>query len=343
MLVWGGSIPTGFNDGALYNPTTDSWRAISNVNAPSQRVDPKFVWTGTEFIVWGGNFNNAELIDGAAYNPTSNTWRSIASPAGFSGRGFIRAVWTGSEMVVWGGGNVTTPSTFVNTGARYNPITDTWTLMDTLNAPQARGHHEIIWSGSEVVIFGGAGDGFANLNTGARYNPVTDTWNNLSLTSTPSARRHFTALWTGSTMVVYGGLGSGTLNTTHSWSPADFSDQIPNSWRITWFGSDYRHMPAAALAADPDKDGSSNLVEYEAETSPTDAAEGFASAIAMVPTIKWYSITGRSYQILRKANLNDVQWTTVVNDYVATSGYSVYYDTSASQSQGYYLVEILPE
>jgi hypothetical protein len=343
MLVWGGSLPTGLNDGALYNPTTDSWRAISNLNAPSQRVDPKYVWTGTEFIVWGGNFNNVELIDGSAYNPNDNTWRPIATPSGFSGRGFIRAVWTGNEMVIWGGGNVNTPSSFVDTGARYNPSLDLWTPMSSLNVPQARGHHEIVWTGTEVVIFGGAGTGFVNLFSGARYNPGTDTWNSLSLSSTPEPRRHFTAAWTGTSMLVYGGLGSSVLNTIYSWSPSDFSDQIPNTWRIQFFGTDYRHKPGAALTADADMDGSTNLVEYEAETSPIDAASGFASSIAMTPSVKWYSVPGRSYRILRKSNLNDTQWTTVSDAYVATSGYSIYFDTSASQAEGYYLVEILPE
>jgi N-acetylneuraminic acid mutarotase len=343
MLVWGGSIPSSFNDGALYNPVTDTWRAVSAVNAPSQRFDPKFVWTGTEFIVWGGNFNNVELVDGAAFNPSNNTWRTIAVPSGFAGRGFIRAVWTGSEMVIWGGGDVTTSSTFVSTGARYNPTADSWTLMSNLNVPQARGHHEIIWTGTEVVIFGGAGTGFVNLNTGGRYDPVTDTWNALSTSSAPTARRHFTAVWTGITMLIYGGFNGSALNTISSWSPADFSDQIPNSWRVTFFGSDYRHKPGAVEDGDPDKDGSTNLVEYEAETSPVDAASGFASSIVMTPSIKWYSVVGRSYRILRKSNLNDPQWTTVLDAYVATSTYSIYFDTSASQPQGYYLVEILPQ
>ena len=34
------------------------------------------------------------------------------------------AVWSGNEMIVWGGSDI---NTFLNTGGRYNPSTDSWT------------------------------------------------------------------------------------------------------------------------------------------------------------------------------------------------------------------------
>ncbi len=43
MLVWGGEAetpslnPIAYNDGALYDPTQDSWQAISSNDAPSGR------------------------------------------------------------------------------------------------------------------------------------------------------------------------------------------------------------------------------------------------------------------------------------------------------------------
>ena len=45
------------------------------------------------------------------------------------------AVWTGTEMIVWGGIN---GSSYLNTGGRYNPGTDSWTATSTTNAPDAR-------------------------------------------------------------------------------------------------------------------------------------------------------------------------------------------------------------
>ncbi len=343
MIIWGGSAPNaGYNDGALYDPVTDTWSPMSSVNAPSQRIDAKFAWTGTEFIVWGGSFNNTDLITGAAYNPQTDTWRTIATPTGFSGRGFIKAVWSGQEMIIWGGGSVSASSTFFDTGARYNPTTDSWTLMTTTGAPQARAHFDPVWTGSHYVVFGGAGTGFVQLNTGGKYDPTTDTWTALTTVSAPSARRHHTSIWTGVSMLVYGGYNGSGINSLVSWSPQDFSDSIANSWRTEYFGSDYRHKNGSAQDADPDKDGSDNLTEYTAETSPIDAAEGFASNLVITPTVNWYSIPGRTYKILRKNDLNDANWTVLTNSFVASEGYSTYYDTSSSQSQGYYLVEIVP-
>ncbi|MCA9978014.1 MAG: cadherin-like domain-containing protein, partial [Anaerolineales bacterium] len=51
MVVWGGSYDT---TGGLYNPTTNSWRAMNTANAPIPRNDHTAIWTGQEYIVWGG-------------------------------------------------------------------------------------------------------------------------------------------------------------------------------------------------------------------------------------------------------------------------------------------------
>ena len=60
MIVWGGNGLSGdLNTGARYNPITNSWTAISTVNAPLGRQFPQSVWTGTEMIVWGGGNGGA--------------------------------------------------------------------------------------------------------------------------------------------------------------------------------------------------------------------------------------------------------------------------------------------
>src|SRR5207249_3442542 len=83
---------------------------------------------------------------------------------------------------------------------------DTWTPTSLTNAPIARSGHTAVWTGSEMIVWGGAG-----MNTGGRYNPVTDSWTDTSTTNAPSERSGHTAVWTGSEMIVWG--GSPTLNT----------------------------------------------------------------------------------------------------------------------------------
>ena len=56
------------------------------------------------------------------------------------------------------------------------PSTDHWRTMAISNAPTERYGHTAIWTGSEMIVWGGDGDNFQFLNTGGKYNPSTDTW-----------------------------------------------------------------------------------------------------------------------------------------------------------------------
>ena len=86
-------------------------------------------------------------------------------------------------MIVWGGYD---GSNNLNTGGRYNPSTDSWTATSTTNAPTGRDHHTAVWTGSEMIVWGGV-NGFY-LNTGGRYNPSTDSWTATSTTNAPTGR-----------------------------------------------------------------------------------------------------------------------------------------------------------
>ena len=83
-------------------------------------------------------------------------------------------------------------------------IDDTWTATSTTNAPSARGDHTAVWTGTEMIVWGGFNFPVGYLNTGGRYNPSTDTWTATSTTNAPK-RDGFTAVWTGSEMIVWGG------------------------------------------------------------------------------------------------------------------------------------------
>lgn len=61
-------------------------------------------------------------------------------------------------MIVWGGD--------FNNGGRYNPVADSWTAVRTNGAPSARSSHTAVWTGSEMIVWGGA--------NGTNY--VGDTW-----------------------------------------------------------------------------------------------------------------------------------------------------------------------
>ena len=62
-------------------------------------------------------------------------------------------------MIVWGGyysGSV------LNGGGRYNPVADSWTAVTTTGAPAARYRHTAVWTGSEMIVWGGFNGNYFN-------------------------------------------------------------------------------------------------------------------------------------------------------------------------------------
>jgi N-acetylneuraminic acid mutarotase len=89
---------------------------------------------------------------------------------------------------------------------------DTWTATTITNAPVARYLHTAVWTGSEMIVWGGR-PGAHYLNTGGRYSPATDSWTATSTTNAAPRAGH-TAVWTGSEMIVWGGFDAGGYSNT---------------------------------------------------------------------------------------------------------------------------------
>src|SRR5262249_53711675 len=104
---------------------------------------------------------------GGRYDPATDTWMATSTTGAPSARYGHTAVWTVTEMIIWGG-NTGYPSYLpLNTGGRYNPATNTWVAISTDGAPSPRYLHTAVWTGTKMIVWGGAGPG--SLNTGARY------------------------------------------------------------------------------------------------------------------------------------------------------------------------------
>ena len=109
-------------------------------------------------------------------------------------------------MIVWGGENLTGYG--LNTGGRYNPSTDSWTATSITNAPAARADHTAVWTGSEMIVWGGI---YVNQNIGTVFNTGGEVQSQHGQLDShqhyqcASARFQHTAVWTGSEMIVWGG------------------------------------------------------------------------------------------------------------------------------------------
>jgi N-acetylneuraminic acid mutarotase len=211
LIYYGGGDGAAATDGgAHYQLATDSWGAIS-ANTPGLRIYGASLAVDDQFFTWGGWNNGVNLNTGYLYNPVSDTWKEVSTINAPSPRSSMSAVWTGSRVIVWGGCDGYFPACEFkkSDGASYDPATDTWTSISSLGAPSPRDSHATVWTGSEMIVWGGASQKDANgpLGTGAIYNPATDTWRPMSMQGALTAMIDPAAVWMIDKMVVWGGFG----------------------------------------------------------------------------------------------------------------------------------------
>ncbi len=142
-------------------------------------------------------------------------------------------------MIVWGGsGNAN--------GARYRPDLDLWTPVGSdENTPPGRNGHTAVWTGSEMIVWGGETLYDVDRVRGGRYRPATDSWLATQVDApAPFPRTRHVAAWLGDAdprMVVWGGTSPRTASgglfcpaacDARNW----FYDQDGDGWGVagTW-------------------------------------------------------------------------------------------------------------
>jgi hypothetical protein len=119
-------------------------------------------------------------------------------------------------MIIWGGAGGPDD----NDGGSYDPVANSWTPTSTVDAPTARIVHSAVWTGTEMLVWGGE-NSIGPINNGGRYNPAFDSWAPLTTVGAPSGRFNHTALWTGNAMLIWGGQGNpGDYSDPYSYTPS---------------------------------------------------------------------------------------------------------------------------
>jgi N-acetylneuraminic acid mutarotase len=179
MVVWGGATATfDTNTGGRYDPATNTWVPTSTTGAPEARNAAAGVWTGSKVLIWGGSTYDGTYTvhrTGALYDPVADTWTPTTLANAPSAREFFAYAWTGNTFIVWGGCTVDpTCGDSTYTGGQYTPSSDTWIATELTGAPNARGKTVGVWTGTELIVWGGeTNDSSTFTNTGGRYTPVT--------------------------------------------------------------------------------------------------------------------------------------------------------------------------
>jgi N-acetylneuraminic acid mutarotase len=214
LLVWGGSssLTEIHGDGGRYDPAVDRWSPLRAGPTVLPRTGHSAVWTGDAMLVWGGltvppnapSGVSEQLQDGASYDPLTDQWSPLPVPEWVTPRTGQSAIWTGEEMIIWGGWRASGDPLWTS-GAGFNPVTQTWRPLPPTGLDEQRLGHSAVWTGQEMLVWGGRSLIEGVKNDGAAYNPATDSWRLLPTEGAPAPRVDHTTVWTGIALIVWGG------------------------------------------------------------------------------------------------------------------------------------------
>ncbi|MBK8700814.1 MAG: hypothetical protein IPN29_15230 [Saprospiraceae bacterium] len=148
FFVWGGKNgPTYYDNGAIYNASTNTWVSTAGSGAPTARELAQSAFGADKIMIWGGN-NGGTIHNGKIYNLLTDTWSSVSATNAPATSGVLE--WVGDKFM-----HVSTA------GCKfYFPATNTW--ID--GNPAARPG---VWTGKYMV------------NTASYYVPAIDSVGNL--------------------------------------------------------------------------------------------------------------------------------------------------------------------
>jgi hypothetical protein len=164
LIFWGGADTIDWLDnGAYYDPGSNTWTGlIETTRAPFVREAATGLWIGDAMLIWGGWDGGNYLDTGALLDPSAGggTWSTMTLTDAPAKRAEHISVWTGRDLFVWAGCAGMACNAFLADGGRWTPGPDggTWApVLADATFPQ-RVEHRAVWTGSEVIVFGGRND-----------------------------------------------------------------------------------------------------------------------------------------------------------------------------------------
>jgi hypothetical protein len=192
---------TAIFDGVV--PLSTTWRVLEG--GPSPRDDYAAVWTGREFLFWGGLEGGVATNTGAAYAPDQSVWRALAPSPLPAVRG-VRAAMFDGRVFFFGG--VLADGRVTQEAALYDPVGDHWALVSSEDAPSARRAMSVLSTQQGVIVWGGVDGRGRETRSGALFSRTTGAWQPLSVSGAPRSDETHTAVSTGDGILVTHGAGA---------------------------------------------------------------------------------------------------------------------------------------
>ena len=139
---------------------------------PQARTLPGLSGTIPAGNIANGSISGSQLAAGAA---VSNL--NASGQAGVPSGGIVLSA-TDNNTALLNAGYVKIGTTELN---------DVWQQRLGDSAPTARYLHTAVWTGSEMIVWGGY-NGSSYFNDGGRYNPAANSWTAVTTTGAPAAR-----------------------------------------------------------------------------------------------------------------------------------------------------------
>jgi hypothetical protein len=209
------------------------------------------IWAGDEMLVLSPSPRplqvlhlsdlDATVVDVSAYDPKTDTWR-LATSVPISGFYLAAAAWDGGGLIVWGEHAEHGSLLRGGQGARWDPVTNTWTTIANDAAPRARMDVAEGWTGAEMLVWGGMPMflfGESELQDGGAYDPAADQWVEIPAEGGPGRRLNTLSAWTGREFLVWGGTRAYGNRYSNMWMN-DGAAFNPNTGR-------WRPLPPAPL------------------------------------------------------------------------------------------------
>ncbi len=202
-----------------------------------QKLSPDQQVASSPFSMMSGNIadgtiTTAKLAAGTAAALTS----TLTSQIGSLNLKLIALTAQVNGLTNGGGGSVSNISGATATsldpqdatllGLGYQLITSIpgpgWATSGADSPPSAPTGQASVWTGQQLLVWGGNLGGGVDSGSGAAYLPSLDIWQPILAGSAPSARDQHTAVWSGQAMMVWGGASGGNyVNTGALYDPTN--------------------------------------------------------------------------------------------------------------------------
>jgi hypothetical protein len=195
---------------------------MNDSGAPSMGISVAAVATGTDLF-----FLSASDASGR-FDTTAEVWSELPELPADSGT--VRAA-VGAEEGIFAAYNaIATGQPPEARFVKYAAGDSEWTATSPAPRPELRAP-ALIWTGREILAWGGEGDDQSPLAVGARYDPARDAWREMTTSGAPEALGGVAAWrggWTGTVAVYWDGSrqSAGRFDPeTGTWSPVSFAGE----------------------------------------------------------------------------------------------------------------------